>query len=477
MRYRKINSLAYAQNFCLAALFLLKLSPLSNDTHHRPSTVIFIIIIKILPLCRIIFPPILSPVELARDYFTDTFAHSSLLTSLVTLLRLSSVDIINIDTNSTEARPATDNNIDMCSADLDTSLNAIIGMIIMATLTGSTIVAAFSAFIILVAIKITTPEVASTEATLIHEVAAPTDADITSTSTEFSNTAETNNITQKVDTPTGFDNFPAETPGPDIHNDDESSVLIVLANSNIHCHRHDRPAPPPTPPASPVRAAVEPHFTASGFFIENPDNSSAQQTAETSATRFTASGFLVESTDNSPAQPTTIDLSAQTSEGNNKFTESGFVIESPDNTSVHDTPVTQKLPKGSNNRFTDSGFLIDSQDNTSIHDAAPENFASLGPMIFTSSPALQTPIGRPPPTQTSKGCSNNNKFTPSGFLIESADKLSIRHAHQDFAALGPMIFTSPPAPETPTGPPRARKPIFASPVGEPLSHTRKVSNE
>lgn len=233
--------------------------------------------------------------------------------------------------------------------------------------------------------------------------------------------------------------------------DSEEDVIALAKKIEINT----RPAPPPTPPASPVRAASPAHVT------EGPS--------------FTESGFLVDTPVATPAQQTTIGSPAKVPEGSstNKFTESGFLIESPGNASVHDTPIAQ-LPKGSNNKFAESGFLIDSSDNTSIRHAH-EDFAALGPMIFTSSPAPQTPIG--PPAQNSKGCSNNkNKFTPSGFLIEPADNPSIHHAPENFAALGAIIFMSSPAPQTPTGP-RARKPIFASPVGEPFSHTRKVSNE
>ncbi|KAK1782001.1 hypothetical protein QBC45DRAFT_319781 [Copromyces sp. CBS 386.78] len=94
-------------------------------------------------------------------------------------------------------------------------------------------------------------------------------------------------------------------------------------------------------------------------------------------------------------------------------------------------------------KFTESGFLIESPDNLPIQ-------------------------------EITKAAST--RFTPSGFLVETPENAAIRHSPENFATLGPMIFTSSPAPETPTGP-RAHKPIFASPVGEPFFHTRKVSNE
>lgn len=120
-----------------------------------------------------------------------------------------------------------------------------------------------------------------------------------------------------------------------------------------------------------------------------------------------------------------------------RFTESGFMIESPDNAPISQTAEVSAA------RFTESGFLVDSSNNTQVQAT----------------------------TKPSAAC-----FTPSGFLIESSEKGTTRHEPTDFSHLGPMVFTSSPVPETPTGP-RGPKPIFASPVGEPLSHARKVSNE
>ena len=149
------------------------------------------------------------------------------------------VDTINIDSNINDASHSTDDiAIEMNSTNIDTTLNAVIGMIIISALTGNTILAILGTFLLIIADRITKPD------TIITEVTTITDAAIIATNITNSDSVDTLQVhirSQDFDTPKDLDTITTVGPIEDAPNDIESSVIVVPADSNVHCCHHDRP--------------------------------------------------------------------------------------------------------------------------------------------------------------------------------------------------------------------------------------------
>lgn len=94
------------------------------------------------------------------------------------------------------------------SADMDTTLKTIFGMIIISALTGNTILPAFCAVLLIIAHRITIPE----------------DTTVTD-----------------VDSPTLLENAAPSNPIQDAHIDNEPSEVIPLTEEEAHVYRHARP--------------------------------------------------------------------------------------------------------------------------------------------------------------------------------------------------------------------------------------------
>ncbi|KAK3495797.1 hypothetical protein B0T13DRAFT_401223 [Neurospora crassa] len=160
-----------------------------------------------------------------------------------------------VDTTDISNYHIGDNSNDMGSASFDTTFNVIIGMIVIATLTGSTILAAFSAFIIIMALRITTPEVILTE-----QAAAPTDAAIITDSIVSSGSVDTHDIkivSQEIDTPIGLDETTIATPSLETQTDDEPTTLIVPVDEKVRIYHRPRPTADIVEVTTPVTTSVK----------------------------------------------------------------------------------------------------------------------------------------------------------------------------------------------------------------------------
>ncbi|EAA34771.3 hypothetical protein GE21DRAFT_2421 [Neurospora crassa] len=161
--------------------------------------------------------------------------------ALVHIINPSIVDTTDMRNNANSAcLPNNDITINMDSASFDTTFNVIIGMIVIATLTGSTLLAIFSAFFIIIALKATTPEVTDTDqqATLTADTAIPT-TDITNS--ELINTLETTLNNQDIDTSSGPNNATSISSTKDAAIDNEPSELVVPVDKKVRIHHHARP--------------------------------------------------------------------------------------------------------------------------------------------------------------------------------------------------------------------------------------------
>ncbi|KAK3950160.1 hypothetical protein QBC32DRAFT_265263 [Pseudoneurospora amorphoporcata] len=450
------------------------------------------------------------------------------------------IDIADIrnDHDIHDLQPA-DNKVtmDIDSAGVDTTLHAIMGMVIISTLTGNTSLTALAAFIIIVAVRITTLEddtstVDTSAITLIQQVAAPADAAIP---------AAHINSSQPIDIPADTTHINGPILGS--HIDREHFESIALTEEEAHIYRHTRPtfdiveiSIPTTNPAITsgpkaklliplakevnVAARFGPHidFTAicklsTIYEVDEEDIPSARPETKIVSTQTFKDDDINNSNEEDIEFPRSFgdeeDSSFNSAEDFSDTEEDTIAFvnkvhrlcDELEKVECFSDPVEhtielakdieatfQKWDEEDLEAFSDSEenvvaiamqIEVDTRPTPPTPPESPTRAASPAPAgkgstKFTESGFLIESPDNLPIQEITRAAST--RFTPSGFLVETPENAAIRHSPENFATLGPMIFTSSPAPETPTGP-RAHKPIFASPVGEPFFHTRKVSNE
>ncbi|EGZ76321.1 hypothetical protein NEUTE2DRAFT_161248 [Neurospora tetrasperma FGSC 2509] len=386
--------------------------------------------------------------------------------------------------------------IDMDSASFDTSFNVIIGMIVIATLTGSTLLTAFSTFIIIMALRITTPET---------------------------------NLTQKV-TASKDANMPTATPNLDSHIDNEPSTLIVPVDEKVRVYHHARPTVDIVevtshattsandtkstnndndyfgglasdifdfhslqkyleedqmwlahmPPANPsITSGPKPAF----IVKTNKIVGSARPARKTTRTRLPFGKLSIIYEEDEEDEEDIEHPRSSSDEGDNSFDsladEEDFtdsdediiafakkvnrLCDELDKVERFSEPVEHIIALGQDIEATFQRW--DEEDLEMFSDSEDDAIALAKQIEVDTRPS---PPDSPTP-QIPEG--TGARFTESGFLIETPDNSPA----QKTAIVSSAQTPKGPLPRTPIAP-HARN-IFASPVGESFQHTRKVSNE